>query len=135
MNTFALHPMLLQDTLFMADWPVNRICLMNDANYPWLILVPRFEGLRDFHEVPRESEGAFLSEINHAARILKSVTGATKMNTAALGNLVPQLHVHVIALFENDPAWPGPVWGNHPRVPYAQGTAELLIEQFLAAAG
>ena len=133
--TFSLHPKLLQDTLFMVDWPVNRICLMNDANYPWLILIPRLEGLRDFHEVPRENEGEFLAEINHAARILKRVTGAEKMNTAALGNTVPQLHVHVIARFKNDPAWPGPVWGKHAPVPYAQGKAQSLIASFLTAAG
>jgi len=131
---FIVHEKLSADTIDIADWPINRVLLMNDANYPWLILVPRYEGLRDFHDVPREQEGLFLTEINHAARTLKAVTGATKMNTAALGNMVPQLHVHVIARFETDPAWPGPVWGQQPPVPYTEKAAELLIQRFLEAA-
>ncbi len=133
--SFVLHETLSKDTLFIADWAVNRVLLTNDKNYPWLILVPRFEGLRDFHDVPREHEGLFVSEINHAARTLKSVTGALKMNTAALGNMVPQLHVHVIARFDRDSAWPGPVWGKQAPVPYADGEAESLIQQFIQSAG
>ncbi len=130
---FALHPVLARDTLFIADWSVNRVCLMNDANYPWLVLIPRIEGLRDFHDIPAENEGLFLAEINTAARALMGISGAVKMNTAALGNSVPQLHVHVIARFENDPAWPAPVWGKQAPVPYAPGVAESLIERFMAA--
>lgn len=133
--TFQIHPRLEADTMFVADWPVNRVLLMNDANYPWLILVPRLEGLRDFHDVPPEDETGFLQEINRAARALKEVSGAVKMNTAALGNMVPQLHVHVIARFETDPAWPDPVWGKHDALPYKDGEAEALIERFLVATG
>lgn len=133
--SFVLHPRLEADTTFIADWPVNRVLLMNDANYPWLILVPRREGLRDFHDVPAVDESAFPEEINRAARALKEITGAVKMNTAALGNMVAQLHVHVIARFESDAAWPDPVWGKHPAVPYGDGEVEALIERFLAVAG
>lgn len=132
---FELHPRLVADTTFIADWPVNRVLLMNDANYPWLIMVPRIDGLRDFHEVPGKRESAFLSEINLASRTLQQVTDATKMNTAALGNMVPQLHVHVIARFETDLAWPDPVWGKHVAVPYGEGEAMELIERFLKAVG
>lgn len=133
--SLRLDPRLEADTTFIADWPVNRVLLMNDANYPWLILVPRLEGLRDFHDVPVADAAAFHDEINRAARALKEITGAAKMNTAALGNMVPQLHVHVIARFESDAAWPDPVWGKHPAVPYGDGEAETLIGRFLAAAG
>jgi len=132
--SFFLHEMLSNDTRFIVDWPINRVLLMNDKNYPWLILVPRLEGLRDFHDVPREQEGAFVAEINHAARTLKSITGALKMNTAALGNMVPQLHVHVIARYDTDFAWPGPVWGKQAAVPYADGEAERLIQRFIQSA-
>lgn len=133
--TFELHPRLAADTVPIADWPISRVLLMNDAHYPWLILVPRIEGLRDFHDVPSEDEAAFHDEINCAARALKEVTGAVKMNTAALGNMVPQLHVHVIARFESDPAWPDPVWGKLATVPYVEGEAEALIERFMATIG
>lgn len=133
--SLRLDPRLEADTTFITDWPVNRVLLMNDANYPWLVLVPRLEGLRDFHDVPSEDEAVFQDEINRAARALKQITGAAKMNTAALGNMVPQLHVHVIARFESDVAWPDPVWGKHPAVPYGDGEAEALIEKFLAVAG
>lgn len=131
--TFVLHPRLAADTTLIADWPVNRVLLMNDANYPWLILVPRIAGLRDFHDVPQEHEAEFFREINQAARALQSVTGADKMNVAALGNMVPQLHVHVIARFEKDAAWPDPVWGKHDAVPYEDGVAKALIDRFLLA--
>lgn len=132
---FKLHERLNADTRLVADWPVARVLLMNDVNYPWLILVPRRAGLRDLHDVAREDEMAFLGEVNNAARTLQKITGADKMNIGALGNMVPQLHVHVIARFESDVAWPDPVWGKHQAVPYEAGAAENLIETFLANAG
>lgn len=132
---FELHERLNADTLLVTDWPVARVLLMKDANYPWLILVPRRVGLRDLHDVAAGDEVAFLGEINLAARTLQKITSADKMNIGALGNMVPQLHVHVIARFEIDAAWPDPVWGKHPALPYKDGAAEDLIEKFLAAAG
>lgn len=131
---FKLHERLNADTLLVVDWPVARVLLMNDANYPWLILVPRRAGLRDLHDVAPADEVAFLGEINRAARALQEITGADKMNVGALGNMVPQLHVHVIARFESDAAWPDPVWGKYTAVPYQDGAAGELIEKFLAVA-
>ncbi len=91
---------------------------MNDANYPWLILVPRVEGLRDFHDVPAVQQPALLNEIGRASRALKKLFEAHKLNVAALGNVTPQLHIHVIARQRNDAAWPRPVWGVAPAAPY-----------------
>ena len=130
-NAFDLHSQLAADTHLVADWPLCRVLLMNDTTFPWLILVPRRAGLRDFHDVAQEDEGEFLAEMNLAARALKSITGAGKMNVAALGNMVPQLHVHVIARFEGDVAWPGPVWGVVDAVPYEDEAAQALNRHFL----
>lgn len=133
-ENFKIHNRLKDDTFVVADWPISRVLLMNDVNFPWLILVPRRGGLRDLHDVAREDEVAFLGEINCAARALQKMTSAQKMNIGALGNMVPQLHVHVIARFESDCAWPDPVWGKHPAVRYEDTAAEKWIERFLTVA-
>jgi diadenosine tetraphosphate (Ap4A) HIT family hydrolase len=128
--TFELNPQLEADTFLVRDWPFCRVLLMNDTSFAWLILVPREVGLRDFHDVAPKDETNFLGEINQAARRLKVMTGADKMNVAALGNMVPQLHIHIIARFESDAAWPGPVWGAFPAIPYEDQVAKDFIEAF-----
>ena len=130
-DSFELHRQLDADTFPVADWPLCRVLLMNDTHFPWLILVPKRSGLRDFHDVAAGDEADFFGEINGAARALQSLTGAEKMNVAALGNMVPQLHVHVIARFQADVAWPGPVWGQVEAVPYEGGAADDFIKRFL----
>lgn len=115
---WSLDAQLDKDTAFVTDWPLCRVLLMNDANYPWLILVPRVEGLRDFHDVPAVQQPALLNEIGRASRALKKLFEAHKLNVAALGNVTPQLHIHVIARQRNDAAWPRPVWGVAPAAPY-----------------
>jgi diadenosine tetraphosphate (Ap4A) HIT family hydrolase len=102
---------------------------MNDSRYPWLILVPRREGLREFHLITEADKPTFHAEIDHVSAVLQSLTGAFKLNVAAIGNMVPQLHVHVIARFEADPVWPKPVWGLGEPVPYGPGEAEVFIER------
>ncbi|GAK46015.1 histidine triad (HIT) protein [Tepidicaulis marinus] len=124
---FELHPRLEADTKTVDDWELCRVLLMDDARYPWLILVPRIEGLRDFDEVPAVHKWRFFEEIELASRALRETSGAEKMNVAALGNMVPQLHVHVVARFEGDAAWPKPVWGVGEAEPYGPGKADLLI--------
>ena len=126
-DTFELHPRLGVDTIFVADWALCRVLLMNDARFPWLILVPRNSGLRDFDDVAGADKACFYAEIELASKTLREVTSAKKMNVAALGNMVPQLHVHVVARFSNDEAWPAPVWGVGEAVPYAPEVAEALI--------
>ena len=130
---FTLHPQLAADIMLMDDWTLCRVLLMNDARFPWLILVPRIEGLRDFDDVPALERRRFHDEIDLASKALRAATGAEKMNVAALGNMVPQLHVHVVARFEADAAWPKPVWGQGEAEPYAPGKAELLTGKISAA--
>ncbi|MBG53453.1 MAG: HIT domain-containing protein [Parvibaculaceae bacterium] len=126
-ETFSLHERLAADTFLVADWTYSRVLLMNDARFPWLVLVPRAPGLRDFDDVPQARKSVFLEEIDRASRILRAHVGAEKMNVAALGNMVPQLHVHVVARFAADAAWPAPVWGVGTAVPYAPEAAKALL--------
>ncbi len=107
---FTLHPKLAADCEPLAELPLCSALLMRDHRFPWLILVPRREGLRDLHDLPREHAAALFDEIGAASRALQSSCKAEKINVAALGNQVPQLHIHVIARYANDIAWPGPVW-------------------------
>lgn len=116
---FELHPRLAADTVAVADWPLCRVLLMNDATYPWLILVPRRTAVVELHDMEAGDRALLVEEIAAASARLKAMTDADKINVAALGNVVPQLHVHVIARFTTDPAWPKPVWGAVPAQPYA----------------
>lgn len=126
---FELHERLVADTLLIADLPLCRALLMNDRRFPWVILVPRREGLRDFDDVLPNEKPNFHAEIDLASEVLREASGAEKMNVAALGNMVPQLHVHVIARFSKDVAWPGPVWGVGTAEPYDGDEARALVEK------
>jgi diadenosine tetraphosphate (Ap4A) HIT family hydrolase len=127
-STWSLHPQLAQDTVPLGDLALTRVLLANDANYPWLILVPRRPGLSELIDLEQNEQVQLLGEIDAAARALKSATKCDKLNIAALGNQVAQLHVHVIARSRNDAAWPKPVWGVAPPVPYDPAARESLIE-------
>lgn len=134
--SFALHPDLVRDTVEVGRLALCRVGLMNDANYPWLVLSPMLPGLRDFHDVPAARQGELMAEIGRASRALQEVYQPDKINVAALGNVTPQLHIHVIARFAGDPAWPKPVWGVAPAKPYAAaalGEATGKIRQALAS--
>jgi diadenosine tetraphosphate (Ap4A) HIT family hydrolase len=115
--TFQLYLRLAADTSFIADWPLCRVLLMNDARYFWLVLVPRQDGLTEITDMTPEGRAQLMEETARAGRIIKAA-GAAKLNLGALGNVVPQLHVHVVGRNPGDPAWPGPVWGHSPAVPY-----------------
>jgi diadenosine tetraphosphate (Ap4A) HIT family hydrolase len=121
-DDFQLDYRLRADTIAVEDWDLSRVLLMNDASYPWLILVPRRAGLRDFHDLAGPDLLRLTAEIVRASNKLIALFPdggkPDKMNVAALGNQVPQLHVHVIARFAGDPAWPRPVWGAAPARPY-----------------
>jgi diadenosine tetraphosphate (Ap4A) HIT family hydrolase len=125
--TFALNPRLHADTFFITDWPLCRVLLMNDARYPWLILVPRRDGMTELMDLPVADRVLLTEEIAKAGAILRSRPGVTKVNVGALGNLVPQLHVHVVGRHPADPAWPGPVWGHDQAVPYETQARDALI--------
>jgi len=116
---WSLHPQLAQDTVPIGDLVLARVLLANDANFPWLILVPRRPGLIELIELEENAQVQLLSEVAAAARALKSITECDKLNIAALGNQVAQLHVHVIARRHSDAAWPKPVWGAAPPTAYS----------------
>jgi diadenosine tetraphosphate (Ap4A) HIT family hydrolase len=129
---FSLHPRLSADTVFVADWALSRVLLMNDARYPWLILVPRCDGATELFDLKQTDRAMLVEEVSRAARNLKEISGAAKINVGALGNLVPQLHVHVVARVLDDAAWPGPVWGHGMAVPYDPARRDALVGGFRA---
>ena len=135
MTPFTLHPRLAADTVPVGDLPLCSLLLMGDARFPWLILVPRRADLREFTDLPAGARADLLEEIAGASRALQAETGAEKLNVGALGNVVAQLHVHVVARFAADAAWPGPVWGSGAAVPYAPGAAEALAGRIGRALG
>ena len=108
---WTLHPQLERDTATFGDLPLSRVLIINDANFPWLLLVPRRPDMIDVIDLDEVEQAQLMTEIARVARALKEVTECDKLNIAALGNAVPQLHVHIIARRASDPAWPRPVWG------------------------
>lgn len=126
--SFVLDHRLQESSIFIADWPLCRICLKNDKTYPWLYLVPRRENIREIYDLTAEDQAILVQEIARAGQALSRHTKAAKINTAALGNMVPQLHVHIFARFENDPAWPKPVWVvPTPEIPYTEAESATMI--------
>ena len=125
-NLWQLHPQLADDTHPLATFALCELRLMDDANYPWLVLVPRVAEAVELIDLDAAQRHALTDEIDRASRLLRDAFRPDKLNVAALGNLVPQLHVHVIARYRDDPAWPRPVWGMAAARPYAE---EALIER------
>lgn len=125
-NTFELDPRLAADSHPLHTLELGELRLMDDANYPWLVLVPRVAGARELIDLDAGQRGQLTAEIDLGLRLLRDVFRPHKLNVAALGNLVPQLHVHLIARFEDDPAWPAPVWGRVAARPYSP---EALVER------
>jgi len=126
---WELDPRLAQDTLPVGDLPLSRLLLSKDANYPWLLLVPRRANTVEIIDLSEVEQAQLTTEINRVARALKDVTKPDKLNIAALGNVVPQLHIHIIARRSSDAAWPRPVWGVVP--PLAHDPQE--VEAFISA--
>jgi diadenosine tetraphosphate (Ap4A) HIT family hydrolase len=124
---WSLHPQLAQDTVPIGDLALARVLLANDANFPWLILVPRRPGLIELIDLEENAQVQLLGEITAAARALKSITECDKLNIAALGNQVAQFHVHVIGRRHSDAAWPKPVWGAAPPAAYSPTIRDGLI--------
>jgi len=129
---FSLHERLQADTSLVADLALCSCLLMEDARFPWLILVPRIDGMREFHDVPQQHRAQLLDEIDRASRAMQTHGNAYKLNVAALGNQVEQLHIHVIARTQDDPAWPGPVWGVGKAMPYEDAARNLLLARIRA---
>lgn len=123
---YALHPQLADDTHPLAQLDLCDLRLMDDCNYPWLVLVPRLADAVELLDLDAAQRHLLTDEIDTVGRVLRNSFRPDKLNVAALGNQVPQLHVHVIARFRTDPAWPRPVWGTAAARPYGE---ELLIER------
>lgn len=118
MSNFILHPQLQKDTCPLGSLPLCHVLLMNNANYPWVILVPNQPDLREFTDLNEADRATLMEEIASIMGIMETVYSPDKMNMAALGNMVPQLHIHVIARYKTDNAWPNPVWGTDGK-PYS----------------
>ena len=132
MKPYVLDPRLAADTLAAGNTTLCEVRLMNDARFPWAILVPRQTGLRDLHDLPGDRLPALMAEIAGLSAAMLAQWRGEKMNVAALGNLVPQLHIHVIVRYAADPAWPGPVWGVGTPRPYAPDAAREALDQLAA---
>lgn len=117
---FTLDARLEQDTWLIGDLPLCRLLLSNDLNYPWFILVPRREGISELFQLDDSDQQLMWRETTELVRVLNELFGAHKMNVATLGNVVSQLHMHVIVRYRTDAAWPAPVWGKLPAKPYAE---------------
>lgn len=124
---FELNPRLAADAFFVGDLALCRVLLMNDSRFPWLILVPRRENASEIHDLAQPQRALLIEEAAQAGERLKDFARADKINIGALGNLVPQLHVHVVARFAGDAAWPGPVWGAGKPTPYDDEAAARLV--------
>ena len=129
---FELDPRLAADTVPLLELPLSSARLMNDARFPWIVLVPRREGAREIHELPWADQRRLLRETGAAARALVAAASPDKINVGALGNVVAQLHVHVVARFRGDAAWPGPVWGSGAAKPYAPEARAALVARLAA---
>ena len=133
MSDFKLHQRLADDTLPIGSIGLNRLLLMNDARFPWIIMVPQRAGLREIHDLSPLDQTMLTFEMNQVSSALQAMTRCDKLNIAALGNMVPQLHIHVIARFANDGAWPKPVWGVGEAEAYDPQNAESFIAAFAEA--
>ena len=133
MNVWHLHPQLAEDTHPVAHWTLSELRLMDDANHPWLILVPRVQDAVELIDLGDTQQSQLMGEIAMASRALQVAFKPHKLNVATLGNLVPQLHVHVIARFEGDIAWPRPVWGMASAQPYSPEALVRRVERLQAA--
>ncbi|MEP4378825.1 MAG: HIT family protein [Alphaproteobacteria bacterium] len=127
MPEFELHPQLAADTVSVCAWPLCEVLLLTDANYPWLVLVPVRPDLRDFHDLSPDDMVTAGREIARASEALVELFAPDKVNVAALGNMVPQLHIHVVARHTHDAAWPKPIWGVVPPLAYAPDALDARL--------
>ena len=128
MTDFVLDPRLAADSAFIADGPLSQVRLMDDTRFPWLVLVPRVNGVSEWLELDGGQQRLLLAEINQAGQLIRAQPGVEKLNIGALGNIVRQLHVHLTGRHEGDPAWPGPVWGQGAAARHAPAALAAQID-------
>jgi len=133
--SFTLDPKLEADTFEVGDFALSRVLMMNDARYDWLILVPRRPDLSEIVDLAPAERSELMEEVARAVEVLRGLDGVAKVNVGALGNIVRQLHVHVVARRVGDAAWPGPVWGAGAGRAHAEGDAEAKIDEMRRALG
>jgi diadenosine tetraphosphate (Ap4A) HIT family hydrolase len=128
MTDFAVDPVIVSLTRKLADWPLCRVFLYNDSRYQWGLLVPRRPGAVEMCDLSGEDQQQMMAEIAQLSNLIRPLPGVEKLNVGNLGNIVTQLHVHVIGRYKGDPAWPGPVWGHSDPAPWADpATAPLTL--------
>jgi len=128
-STWTLHAQLQQDTIDIGDLPLSRVLVVKDAHYPWLMLVPRRPDTVEIIDLDEVAQGQLMTEITRVSRALKAITKCDKLNVAALGNVVPQLHVHIIARRTTDAAWPRPIWGVMPPLAHDAEEVQRFISE------
>ncbi len=127
-----LHPQLLQDCQVIGRFSLCYLLLMDDANYPWFILVPDREDISEIYQLTEDEQQQLMRESSHLAKVLTQQFQAHKLNIAALGNVVPQLHIHHVVRYRHDGAWPAPVWGQAAAVPYTKKARAAVISSLKA---
>lgn len=130
---FELHDQLKKDTVTVGQFNLSMVLLHKDANYPWVILVPKLENAKEIHHLSETDQFQLIKESSHLSEIMTSLFVPQSMNVAALGNVVPQLHLHHVARFEVDVAWPGPIWGAAPAKAYEAGALEDRLKRLHAS--
>lgn len=133
MTNFTLHPLLKRDCIELLDLQLSTLLLMNDSQYPWFILVPKRVDVEDVYQLTWEEQQQLLNESSALSELLMSLFSGKKMNVAAIGNMCPQLHLHHIVRYENDIAWPKPVWGYKTAIPYSNSELINLKSKLLPA--
>ncbi|MEC9347397.1 MAG: HIT domain-containing protein [Pseudomonadota bacterium] len=133
--TFNLDPRLAGDSTPVGDWPLSAVRLYHDSRWPWLLLVPRRAGAVELFDLQAADRAQLVEEAAAAARVVAGLGPCDKTNVATLGNMVPQMHVHVIARQKGDPAWPGPVWGVGTAVPYGGAERDALVSRLRVLLG
>lgn len=130
MSEFTLHEKLAADCFLIGSLPLCDVLLLNDTRYPWCVLVPRVAGLTELMQLDAPQAQLLFTELSLVSEILEKQAGVTKLNVGALGNLVPQLHIHVIGRSPSDAAWPGPVWGFGQAQPYSAKRAQQVVDEW-----
>lgn len=129
MNTFLLHPRLEQDCFLVGQFPLSRLLLMSDSQYPWFILVPQRNDISEIYQLDTQDRQQLMLESCWLAEAIADIYQPDKLNIANIGNLVPQLHVHHVARFKTDIAWPAPIWGKFPVCAYTKEDAQFQIQR------
>jgi diadenosine tetraphosphate (Ap4A) HIT family hydrolase len=130
-NTFVLHSQLVKDCIELIDFPLSRLLLCNDSAFPWFILVPRVSDVQDMYQLSWQDQQQLLNESSLLSELLMQEYSGDKMNVAALGNVVPQLHLHHIVRFKTDPCWPKPIWGEQALTPYTDSQLAAIKSRLM----